>query len=367
MIQLERLEVSGSPAALGRGQGEAFRERIRSFVEMRFEAMDGYFHDRGYRSGDHREKVLGVGTAAQALYEAWDPEGHAEQVGIAEGAGVDPLRLYTACNMTDFRDAVLLAAPEGPRLKKLVDEGCSSVLVPGSHGEGGRAYAGQTWDLNPPDVAYVVAVKRSPTEGPKTWSVTCTGCLTLVGMNEHGLSVGTTNVKTYGSRAGVGYLSILHRAIRENDVAAARAIVENAPHAGAHTYWLADADSQIEFEASPNALFLRETSEGPVWRTNHCIFDGHQKLEGEVRGESSEKRFARLGAMLKPADGSKLDVAALKTIFADRTDGLLSINRYEEDAQGTATNAVFIGSPSERKAWACRGPADRGEWVELGF
>jgi isopenicillin-N N-acyltransferase-like protein len=269
--------------------------------------------------------------------------------------------------MTDFRDAVLLAAPEGPRLKKLVDEGCSSLLVPASHGAEGRAYAGQTWDLNPPDVAYVVAIKRSPTAGPKTWSITCTGCLTLVGMNEHGLCVGTTNVKTYGSRPGVGYLSILHRAVRANDVAGARTVVESAPHAGAHTYWLADADTQIEFEASPNALFVRDTNEGPVWRTTHCIFEGHEKLEGEVRGESSEKRFARLGSMLKPTDGSKLDVDALRAIFADRSDGLLSINRYEEDAQGTATNAVFIGSPSERKAWACRGPADRGEWVELGF
>ena len=362
-LDLERFHVKGSARAMGQQQGEALRERVQRFVEMRFDAMDGYFADRG-RAGGHREKVLAVGEAAFALYADWDPAGHEEQTGIAEGAGVDPLRLYTACNMTDFRDAVILAAPEGPRLRKLVDEGCSSLMVPGARTKSGGPLAGQTWDLNPPDVAYVVAIHRTPDEGPATWSVTCSGCLTLVGINEHGLCVGTTNIKTYGSRPGVGYLSILHRAVREKDVAGARGVVEGAPHAGAHTYWLADATQQVEYEASPNGVFPRDTSEGPVWRTNHCVFDAHEKIEGEVRGESTQKRFARLGELLA---GSDLDVDAIRAVFADRSDGILSINRYEEDDQGTATNAVFIGSPAEKKAWACRGPADRGEWFELGF
>ena len=41
-MKLETIEVSGGPRALGEAVGEAFRDRIQRFVEMRFEAVDGY-------------------------------------------------------------------------------------------------------------------------------------------------------------------------------------------------------------------------------------------------------------------------------------------------------------------------------------
>ena len=109
---------------------------------------------------------------------------------------------------------------------------------------------------------------------------------------------------------------------------------------------------------------MRDTSAGPLWRTNHCLAPTHRELEGEEPSESSRVRFETLGAQI--AVGG-FDVARLRGVFADRSQGILSVNRYPEDGQGTATNAVFIASPSERRAWACRGPADRGEWVELRF
>ncbi len=347
---------------MGFAQGDALKARIQKFVTMRLSAVEGYFKDRG--RGHLLADLIGVGRESFALHAAWDPDGHEEQVGIAAGANVDPVELFTVCNMTDMRDAVLLRDASGPPLTKLADaEGCSSVLVPGSHTLG-NALVGQTWDLNPPDVEYVVAIHRVPDDGPKTWSVTCTGCLSLVGINEHGVSVGTTNIKTYGSQPGVGYLSILHRAVRARDAQEARELVKSAPHAGAHTYWIADAEQQLEWEASPNGQFLRTTDQGPVFRTNHCIADPHRALQGELPSESSQKRFARISELVS---GGGVTVESLRALFADRTDGLHSINRYEEDDQGTATNAVFIAEPAQRRAFACRGPADRGEWIELTF
>ncbi|MEM7137933.1 MAG: C45 family peptidase, partial [Myxococcota bacterium] len=276
---------------------------------------------------------------------------------------------FTITNMTDMRDAVLLHAPDGPQFQRgderaHRDEGCSSVLVPASRTTSGQPVVGQTWDLNPGDVEYVVAIRRRPTDGPQAWSVTCTGCLSLMGHNEEGLAIGTTNLKTYGSGQGVGYLSILHRSLRCRTIDEAIQTVETAPHAGAHTYWVGDPRRQVDIEASPNGSFIQDTGEGPVWRTNHCLAPEHRELEAEAVGLSTQARFVRLRELL--ANGEH-DVDSIKDVFADRSRGVLSINRYAEDDQGTATNAVFIASPSERKAWACRGPADRGEWIELSF
>ena len=368
-MKLEQIEVQGTPREMGRAQGEEFRSRIRVFMEMRFDAVRGYLKERGYEG--EWEHILEVGHGSFGLFEAWDPAGYAELVGIAEAADVDAEKLFTITNMTDMRDAVLLHAANGPKFQRSdervhQDEGCSSLLVPANQTRSRQPLVGQTWDLNPGDVEYVVAIRRKPAEGPEAWAVTCTGCLTLMGLNEEGIAVGTTNLKTYGSGQGVGYLSILHRSLRCTTIEEAIESVDTAPHAGAHTYWIGAPGRQVDIEASPNGRFVRDTaSEGPVWRTNHCITPEHREVEGEEMGLSSQARFVRLRQLLSASDDHTVD--SLKAIFADRTRGVLSINRYAEDDQGAATNAVFIASPAERKAWACRGPADRGEWVELGF
>lgn len=354
-MELPRIEVAGTATQMGHSTGEQLRDRIHAFVEMRFEAVRDYFLDRG-RPTIHG--LLEVGAKSAIIAERWDPDGYAEHLAIAEAAAVDPVELYTATNMTDMRDAVLLDAP-APEF-----EGCTSVLVPGTHTTNGHPLAGQNWDLNPPDVEYIVAVHRRPKFGPRTWSVTCTGCLSLIGINEHGLALGTTNIKCRGSVPGAGYLTILHRALRERSVDGASAVIDSAPRAGAHTYWLADPDQQVEWEASPIALVRRDAAAGPVARTNHCLAPPHVARQGEVATESSLARLARMNLLLS---GGGLDVAGLRAAFADRSGGVLSINRYPEDGQGTATNAVFVAAPAVRKAWACRGPGDRGTWTELSF
>lgn len=362
MLDLEVIEVSGTARAMGQRQGEAMRPRIEEFVQMRFDAVDQYLAERG--SGVRRAGVIDAARKCMEVYRHWDPTGLEEHAGIAEGANIDALTLYAATNMTDMRDVVLLSASSGPPLAKIVDEGCSSVLVPRSKTKDERPLAGQTWDLNPQDLDYVVAIHRKPSDGPETWAITCTGCQTITGMNAHGVAVGTTNIKTYGAEPGVGYLGILHRAIRSASAEEASEAVRTAPHAGAHTYWIADAKQQVEWEASPNGQFMRQATDAPVARTNHCLSAPHIQIEGEVPSASSQKRLARIRELLAQAP---VTLESLRALFSDRQDGVDSINRYPEDGQGTATNAVFLADPTARKLWACRGPADRGAWVSYAF
>jgi hypothetical protein len=86
--------------------------------------------------------------------------------------------------------------------------------------------------------------------------------------------------------------------------------------------------------------------------------------EGEPPTASSKKRLARAEQQLR---AGAQDVDSLRALMRDRSDGVDSINRYTEDAQGTTTNACLIAVPATRELWACRGPADRGAWVQLPF
>lgn len=359
MYDLPLIRVRGDARALGRGQGEAMAALIRRFVPMRLAAATTYINEVG---GATVDDLLAAGRRCFEVFEAWDGAGYAEHCALASAAGVDAVTLFTATNMTDIRDVVLLGEP-GPT-PPADAEGCSAVLLPGGWTAPDRVLVGQTWDLNPEDLDYVVAVHRQPDDGPATWSVTVAGAPSLVGMNELGLCVGTTNIKTWGSRIGVGYMNVLHRALNQSDFAAAAAIIEEAPRAGAHVYWLADETRFVEWETTPASFVWRGDGDGPIARTNHCLADSHRPLQGEPDSPSSLARLARMEAWLQE-QGRTLD--DLRALFCSREDGVDSINRRPEDEQGTATNSVVLFDPASRRLQACRGPADRGLWRDLHF
>ena len=205
LLDLPQLTVAGSRRRLGHEQGEAFREKIESFVEQRLEALSQSLGERGRRSGV--ADFLALGEACLEAARVWDPEGTEEHIAIAEAARVPAATLYATSNMTDVRDVLLYSAGAD-------SEGCTACLLPANLTERQGILVAQTWDLNPSDLDYVVAIRRRPENGPESVSITCVGCLSLVGMNEHGLSVGTTNIKSKDVQIGVGYLSLIHRAFR---------------------------------------------------------------------------------------------------------------------------------------------------------
>lgn len=359
LLTLRTIEVAGTPEAMGRAYGEACRDAARAFVAQRRDAARAYLRERGQRD----DAILELGRQCLRALEAWDPEGWREHRATAEGAGIDAAELYAAGNYTDIRDIITYPATAASRAAPSADgEGCTAVLVPSAASAGGEVLAAQTWDLNPTDIDYVVAVRRRPVSGPQTWSITCAGCPSLIGMNDRGVALGTTNIKTRGSRVGIPYLSLLHRALRSGSRAEARAVAASAPRAAAHTYWFADAAGAEDIECTADTCVGRQ-ADGALARTNHCLVDAHARIEGEAPTASSRKRLAHAAA----ATAAPQSVDSLRRLFADRSDGVDSINRFAEDGQGTSTNACLIAVPARRELHACRGSADRGAWVTLRF
>ncbi len=356
MLKLPQFIVSGTPAAMGQAYGEQVRAAARAFTQERLRAARVYLRERGIRD---EAAFLDLGRQCLERLREWHHDGWIEHCATATGAGLDPVELYTAGNMTDIRD--ILTLPVGA-VKAADAEGCSTVLIAAEHAQDGEVIAGQTWDLNPGDLEFVVAVHRRPTDSPATWSITCAGCPSLIGMNEHGLAVGTTNIKIRGSRVGIPYLSLQHRALACRDRAVAGAQLRAASRAAAHTYWYADETGVEDWECSADAALRREAT-SVLTRTNHCLMASHHDREGEPASPSSRARLAHITA----AAPRLRTVGDVRHLFADRSDGIDSINRFAEDGQGTSTNACLIAEPAARRLHVCRGSADRGEWVTLGF
>ena len=354
-MELTCISVQGNPREMGEGIGESLKGRIQSLVSHRLDVARCFLEERGI--DDALTVYRDAGRSCLELLKDWDEPGYEELAGTASAADVPLLDLYSVSNLTDVRDIA-----SGDRLVGDEDEGCTAFMVPEQ--SNAPLILGQTWDLNCGDIEYVVGIHRLPTDAPETWSVTVAGTPTLIGMNEHGLWVGTTNIRVRGSHAGIGYLDIQHRALRERDFRSAARIASEAPRAAAHTYWYADPSGGMQLECSASKVVSRPLGQQPLVQTNHCLDAEHVVSSVEPATLSSCERLERATELLDDGD---VDIDRLKSIMSDRSRGSLSINRVPEDNEPTTTNACMIGIPSTRTFQACRGSADRGEWLTLAF
>ncbi len=360
MIKLQTFFFQGTPEQIGHAHGEELRDSIQRFVQVRLDAAVKYFKGEGIVSNDIITGLLDTGHACYEIFQQWDPEGAVEHNAIARAAGVDPVDLYTTTNYTDVRDAYMLAgnSPDA--------EGCTALMIPPEQTTNNTLLAGQTWDMNPEDIDYVVAVNSQPDNGTERWSIQLSGCLSLMGMNSHGLTLGTTNLKTWGSKPGIGYLNIIHRALRSNTLEAAVTMIQSAaPVAGAHTYLLAAPEAAARIEVTGFNQATQYLSDQAMGWTNHCLTPAHQAQQYGSPSSSSLARIKRLNTLFETT--GPFDIDGIKTLFSDHVDGADSINRYPEDKSYAATNACMIADPLNRSLYACRGSADRGEWITLNF
>ncbi len=352
------LSFRGSPRAIGRAFGESCREEMRELYALRLANTIGHARKHAGRELDERA-VLEVARACLEPTRAYHPAGFEELEGLAEGAGMSLARVLALNGLTDLRDVVTWSsAPD--------QEGCTSFIARGdATRDGGTIYA-QTWDLLTDNGPYVLAVHRRPDDGPATWCFTTVGCLSLIGLNEEGIAVGTTNLKTLDGRPGVIYLSVLHRALACRSYEDAARSVTEAARAGAHYYFVGYRDERAcGIECSATEATRIELREGTRVQTNHCLVPANRARQAALSASSSSSSKARLerARQLLASASGRLDVAAARRILSDRENGEDAILR--EDYNDTTTNGAVVMLPGRGELWACGGLPDRAEWVEL--
>jgi isopenicillin-N N-acyltransferase-like protein len=356
--RMRTLTLKGTFRAMGRQFGEACREEIHQFYDLR--VHNALMQAKSYGDRDVTEAhLLGVAKASIAPTEAYHPEGFEELQGIAEGAALPVEKILAMNGLTDFRDVL---AWHGD-LEAF--GGCSSIIVQKDLTKGGHALCGQTWDLATDNMPFVLGVIREPQTGKKTKTLTTVGCLSLIGMNEDGLSVGTTNVRTLDAKPGVNYLSIIHKALSASSFDEAVGAVTEAPRAGAHYYYIVGGgDEAVALEVSATEAHRVDVTEGAYVHTNHCLIDANVDREADTPAGSSHARQARLQALVD-ADAGSVDLDALQRYWADTDNGENAICRDDFGAMGISTNGAVVMEPGTKTLRMCHGLPNKASWITV--
>ncbi len=357
---MQVVELSGTHREMGAAYGEACREDIVGLYTARVSNAIEQAKAYGGRSVTEADLIT-IAKAALPMVKAYHEAGYEELEGIASGSNRSLEQTWVMNALTDLRDiaafgdvSVWAAPADG--------EGCSSFIMQGDRTQDGTGYVGQTWDLSTSNMPFVRIVKRKPTEGPATVCLSTVGCLSLIGMNEHGVSIGTTNIRSVDAKLGVCYLDIIHKVLHQQSLAAAVEVITGAPRAGAHYYYVMDAEGAAAVECTASQHATVDVAQGAYVHCNHVLEASN--LELEAKGTpvlSSSHRQGRMAELVAQAQGPH-SIEGLQAFFADHDGDERGICRH--DVGGISSNGSVIMNPASKRLWAVHGPACTGTWAE---
>jgi len=320
---------------------------------------------------DELHKVPWAGERLRPLREAWGQ--HAAPLvamleGLAEGLSLEPWDLFQ-----------YLAAPYVLELAKYTEAGgpeCTVWAAPVRDGAGGlQPVLCKNRDYRPQHVHLQVVVLAEPAEGYRYGYISSAGSPGVFssGMNEQGLAVADTRVRTPDQGPGVPRYGLMMEILeRHGSVASTLQYLQSVPHMGGGTLTLADARGHkaVVEVAHSGARVVAHAQDPAGWvvSTNHFVHPdlADRWVDGSpprLRGNSVARR-AEVERWLAQRDDAPTvgDMVALLGLHRGPLDSLCRHEEVDGESR-TVSGTVFL--PAERAFLFCHGYPCRGTFVRF--
>lgn len=359
------IELRSDPYANGCVHGETLREKIRDFVASVVtvhQANNSLLKvDRRSLHDFCRRNVGFLKKFSQPLLE--------EIRGIADGAGVsfdDILLLNSFLELEDLR------AP-GLGGKILPDRlwGCTTFNIPGETTVDGKAYIGQTYDMEQYYEKYLALLHFSSADGPDALVVTMAGILGLNGINTAGIGTVINKITATDARPGVIYPFVMRKLLSSGRIGDALGAVIFSSRATGINYQLRYEDVAFCAETSAARYQLLDC-EGGIAHTNHYLGREMRQFEtplwlshggSMVRHQVAERFIRKYRSELSPA--------LLKEMMKDHTNHprCICAHGFPGEGETTAFHTIFgvVMSPSEGWLEICPGNPCQNDFVRYSL
>ena len=375
MNKLRVLQVSGSAYERGYRHGQAFAGEIAALTEDRLRLSCDPAWTGG--QGATLDEVLALGRACLAYHHEFDAGLMEEMQGMAAATGLGVNELVIMNGFTDFVDIVanpaMLRHPHAPALAAGEEDdggGCTAfVVAPAASGDR-RGYLGQTWDMHASATPYVLLLDVRPDDGPALLTFTITGCVGMIGMNEHGVAVGINNLLGADGRPGVHWVYVVRKMLAQPTVDAALAVLSGAHLSGAHNYLLLGPDAAgglAGYNVEQMATRSHVTPVTTVYaHANHCLIADMLRVERPRKGvsqASTQARYTQAATRLHEQIG-RITLDGLMALTRLH-EGELSICAHTQEGYDVESSGACIMSPQTRQMWALWGNPCQGDYEEF--
>lgn len=366
MIELVQFDQPDA-ASRGEAHGELWRSEIAELAEIRvgLTLKRGAFTDAA--------QLLAVARLHLDELARVDAEQHAEIMGIARGADLDPDRVIVLNHYTDLRDVPpSVLGPgytEGPSQAdgEANDDpgGCTALYVNGSEGP----ILAQTWDMHGTAAPFVRLIRVTPRGSDlDLLCFTLTGCVGMTGLTSTGLAVTINNLTSTDAQVGVVWPALVRGMLTQASAVASRDHLLDAKLSSGHHYMIADEEDFFGVETSgQQKVVTQHGAKTAHVHTNHC-FD--PVLRGVENVTSTSTTYRRMELATTAYAQERPETAEEVWSFLSSHEGFpKSICSHVDDVDGdpsaSRTCGLMVMRLRDRTAWAVRGCPRENERREV--
>lgn len=342
---------------MGHIHGSTYAAEIREYTEERIGlVMSGLWTGAPLSRGT----VLDLAEACVEAHRRQSAVLYEEMSAMAGAAGISMAEAVVVGGFTDFVDTVRAHLGDGAA-PRLVEDDCTAFIVP-DHRARGAGFFGQTWDMHASATDHVILMCTRPDDGPRALIFTTVGCLGQIGMNEHGVCVGITNLAASDGQVGVTWPTVVRHALMAGNATEARDVILDADLAGGHDYLIFDAAGVgYNIEAMPSARTVTTLSTEPLVHTNHTTGEATLAVESARPPELTESSHRRLSVAADHLDRAGLTEEDLM----DLTRG--GVCQVATPPYGVETSGATVMRPRTRDFWAVWGLPSMNDYVPIEF
>lgn len=341
------LELTGSPRQRGRCHGEALKELICEFADSITEVHqqnNNYLTVATPSLKDFCYRNLGfMKKYARELVD--------EMEGIAEGAGVkfsDILLLNAFLELEDLRAPAL-----GGKILPDSLWGCTTFNIPAEISANGKAFIGQTYDMEKYYQKFLVLQKITNAHGPDALVVSLAGIIGLNGMNSVGIGSVINKITATDARPGVIYPFVMRKILASQRIGDALGAAIFSPRASGINYQLCGSGLAFCAETSATRYELLDCRSG-IAHTNHYVgskMAGFETANWLSHGGSMVRK--EVADSLISRNKGKITPAMLQRWMQDHTNYPRSIcaHGFPEENEKTAFHTIFALVMAPEEGW----------------
>lgn len=244
----------------------------------------------------------------------------------------------------------------------IIDEECSSFIQKHDDQSNDWIACGQTWDTKKFYQQHVVLIKRAPEEAYSTLSLTTFLGGAYFGINEKGVGILSTNVKSKDVKIGLPFSIIIYKALERSSTAIeAIEIIKNAPRMNGHNYIIVDSiGNAFNIETTARYHSLTRIKDKEIYVHTNDLIDKKLLKYGISYSPSSPIRKKVLYEKMESLN-SPLNNDILKTIFSDHTAPICRYGRTDDEV--STIGAVWL-KPKRRAMIVIFGNPCSNNWKE---
>jgi isopenicillin-N N-acyltransferase-like protein len=359
--EIPLISIRGTHYEMGRQHGHQVL-RLRPLI---VEAIKGRFAQIESDGPDERFESL-VRETTEVLREV-DPSILEMIHGQAEALGLEFDTLLCYDLVSYLRDDLITR-----QTANSADEGCTTWAAAGSATADGEPLLAKNRDYRPEHLPLQVLFTATPAVGYRYIYGSSAGSPGVFnsGMNERGLAIGDTNVRSTDIGPGLPDYSLMMHILEQHDtVRSALDYLSSVPRMGRNNLILADARGDLAVvELGYHHLAIVKARNGIVVNTNHFVSPSLKESFVDcnpppVKGNSFH-RYELVRRELEAVRGS-INVAFAQRLMATHAGPLASICRHPIASSDAVTVSVSIFLPAQRKMLFCQGFPCQGHYDDF--